>query len=183
MRRGLQLHRDSTVPEATRIEVAVERPGAGLLRVVYSVSCDTAGLRLPPPALPARTDELWRTTCFEVFIRPGDGPAYYEFNFAPTSQWAVYGFSDRRTGMRVAEEVAAPRIEIGSGPDGFQLDAHLDLDPSIFPPDRPWRLGLSAVIEDIGGGKSYWALAHPPGQPDFHHPDAFALDLAAAESP
>ena len=43
-----------------------------------------------------------------------------------------------------------------------------------------WRLGLSAVIEDTSGGKSYWALAHPPGKPDFHHADCFALELPPA---
>jgi hypothetical protein len=41
----------------------------------------------------------------------------------------------------------------------------------------PWRVGLSAVIEDTSGRKSYWALAHPPGKPDFHHEDCFAHEL------
>ena len=31
-------------------------------------------------------------------------------------------------------------------------------------------LGLSAVIETDDGRLSYWALAHPRAQPDFHHP-------------
>jgi hypothetical protein len=46
-----------------------------------------------------------------------------------------------------------------------------------MPHDAPWRLGLSAVIEDTRGSLSYWALAHPPGKPDFHHADGFALEL------
>ena len=42
-----------------------------------------------------------------------------------------------------------------------------------------WRLGLSAVLEERDGTKSYWALAHPPGDtPDFHHEDCFAAQLA-----
>jgi len=41
------------------------------------------------------------------------------------------------------------------------------------------RIGLSAVIEETDGTKSYWALRHPPGKPDFHHPDCFALTLGA----
>jgi hypothetical protein len=44
------------------------------------------------------------------------------------------------------------------------------------------RLGLSAVIEEERGMLSYWALKHPTGRPDFHHPDAFALELAWAEA-
>ena len=39
------------------------------------------------------------------------------------------------------------------------------------------KLGLSAVIEGADGGLSYWALRHPPGKPDFHHPEAFVLEL------
>jgi hypothetical protein len=39
------------------------------------------------------------------------------------------------------------------------------------------QLALSAVVEDEQGLLSYWALKHPPGRPDFHHPDAFALEL------
>jgi hypothetical protein len=33
------------------------------------------------------------------------------------------------------------------------------------------------VIEDMTGEFSYWALAHPPGKPDFHHSDCFAHEL------
>jgi hypothetical protein len=42
----------------------------------------------------------------------------------------------------------------------------------------PLHLGLSAVLEATNGDKSYWALAHPPGKPDFHHADCFALELS-----
>ena len=40
--------------------------------------------------------------------------------------------------------------------------------------------GLSAVIEEEGGHKSYWALAHAAGEPDFHQPESFALVVAGA---
>ena len=181
MRLGLIPHPDSTRPSASRIDVDLERSGPGRLHLRYSVTGDR--LRLSPPSASLRADELWRTTCFEAFIRPGPGVAYYEFNFAPSTQWAVYGFTDARTGMRVADEVAPPRITVLSEPTGFQLDVLLTLDPQAFPPALSWRLGLSAVIEDIDGGKSYWALAHPAAKPDFHHPDTFALDLPALEFP
>ena len=48
-------------------------------------------------------------------------------------------------------------------------------------PPRPWEVGLCAVIEETGGIMSYWALYHPPGEPDFHHPGCFALTLPAPE--
>ena len=64
------------------------------------------------------------------------------------------------------------------------------LDYSISQPssmsncaDEPLSIGLSAVIEETDGTKSYWALRHPPGPPDFHHPDCFALELPALAAP
>jgi hypothetical protein len=41
------------------------------------------------------------------------------------------------------------------------------------------HLALAAVIEDHRGQLSYWALEHPVGKPDFHHPDGFTIELRA----
>ena len=43
------------------------------------------------------------------------------------------------------------------------------------------RIGVSAVIEEVDGTKSYWALAHAPGPPDFHNPACFAHHLPPFE--
>ena len=45
------------------------------------------------------------------------------------------------------------------------------------------RMGLSMVIEELDGTKSYWALAHPPGAPDFHHPACFAHQVEPPSKP
>ena len=173
-------HPASPPASVSGIEVEVERPRAGQLRLRYTVLGDIGRLRLPSPAAPARTDELWKHTCFEAFVRPGAGPAYWELNLSPSTEWAAYGFDAERSGMRPAERVAAPRIETESGADRYELTAVVDLGLSG---DAAWRLGLSAVIEEIDGARSWWALAHPAARPDFHHPDAFTLDLPASESP
>ena len=46
-----------------------------------------------------------------------------------------------------------------------------------LPPSGDWSVAITAVFEFDDGQKSYWALAHAPGKPDFHHPDGFVLDL------
>jgi hypothetical protein len=52
----------------------------------------------------------------------------------------------------------------------------LDCLPGIQSDIRLW-VGLSAVVEDLNDSLSYWALKHPPGKPDFHHSDNFALQI------
>jgi hypothetical protein len=174
MRQTLRLHPDSHCAAATRIEADVVRPHPGSLILSYVVSGRISDLRLPPIVAAARADELWRHTCFEAFVRPSTGSAYYEFNFSPSTQWAAYQFSGYRSGMRVATEIAAPRIDVRSTAGSYTLQAALELD-GLSPPSR---IGLSAVLEETNGRKSYWALAHPPGKADFHHADCFALELS-----
>ena len=181
MRQALQLHPDSPCGAAIEIAVEAARPGPGALRLRYRVTGEIGALHLPPVSAPARGDGLWRHSCFEAFLRTGPGTAYHEFNFAPSTLWAAYSFEGYREEMRVAQELEAPRIAVETRDGTYELRAALALDrlPEL-PVDAPWQLGLSAVIEDSGGGISYWALAHPPGRPDFHHSDCFAMELAAA---
>jgi hypothetical protein len=179
MRQALKLHPDSRCVAATHIEVVVARPRPGNLVLHYFVIGKISDLCMPPVTAPTRTDELWRHTCFEAFVRASPGTAYYEFNFAPSMQWAAYRFSGDRSGMRVASEIGAPRVEVQSNGACFELQASLELERSLRC-DAAWRLGLAAVIEETSGRRSYWALAHPPGKADFHHSDCFALELPAA---
>jgi hypothetical protein len=174
MRHTLRLHPDSLSAAAARIEVDIAHPRPGSLLLTYVVSGRIGDLRLPPVVAAAPADELWRHSCFEAFVRPSTGSAYYEFNFSPSTQWAAYHFGSYRSGMRDATEIAAPRIEVRSTAESYTLQATLELDGLSL----PWRLGLSAVLEETNGHKSYWALAHPPGKADFHHADCFALELS-----
>jgi hypothetical protein len=177
MRMALKRHPDSLGSAATSVEAEAERHAGGALVFSYFVTGTISELRMPPAAQATRTDELWQHTCFEAFVGSSSDAGYYEFNFAPSTQWAAYRFSAYRSGMRIATEISAPQTEIQSGSEHCTLRASLKLDRIDLTADSPWRLGLSAVIEETSGHKSYWALAHPPGKPDFHHPDCFACEL------
>jgi hypothetical protein len=180
MHHVLKRHPDSRCSAAVCVEVKVARPRADNLVLSYIVTGQVSDIRLPPDMPGERTDHLWHHTCFEAFIRASSGLEYYELNFAPSTQWAAYRFGGYRSGM-VAAEFAKPAIEVRSTIDSTTLQASLDLGrlPDLQR-DASWRLGLSALIEDQSGGMSYWALAHPPGKPDFHHADCFALEFSPA---
>jgi hypothetical protein len=176
--------------------VEVSQPAADQLHLRYTVRGEIGALFIPPHMMPARTDDLWKTTCFEVFIRDPEGAGYAEFNLSPSGQWAAYAFDGYRGGMRALDVPAPPEISVQRADDAFVLAAdlalpcsgagrsHGDADAAGLRPSpehngRRYTIALSAVIEETSGTKSYWALAHPPGAPDFHHADCFALTLPA----
>jgi hypothetical protein len=184
VRQTLRLHPSSICSAVKCIEVDVVHRLAHSLALTYIVTGKISDLAMPPAAAAARTEELWRHSCFEAFVRGWPDVAYYEINFAPSTQWAAYKFSGYRSGMRVAAEINAPQIVVKATPDRYILRASLELAEPLQPAaggrGAIWRLGLSAVIEETGGRQSYWALAHPPGRPDFHHSDCFVLEVPAA---
>lgn len=175
-------HPDSVGEAASRVEAMAWRPQHGRLALSYVIHAPADELRLPPMSESVRVDGLWRHTCLEAFIRAPTGDGYCEINLSPSTRWAAYRFDGYRDGMANLD-LPPPRIESRAYADRHELDALIDLGgiPALARAD--WRLGLSAVIEDVDGGKAWWALAHATGQPDFHHTAAFAFDLPAVERP
>jgi hypothetical protein len=133
----------------------------------------------PPFAGKGRAEELWRTTCFEAFLRPGPGSEYVELNLSPSERWAAYDFSGYREGMTDRPMPREPECSARVGQSMAIFDAAV---PLAGLPPLPWRVGLSAVIEEEGGVLSYWAMAHPPGKPDFHDAACFAAEVPAPDA-
>lgn len=175
----LKPHPDSRQSAVSRVSVAVVRTTAGL-SLRYEVEGDTAALAIPELSNPSRADGLWKHTCFELFVRKTDGDGYLEFNLSPTGEWAAYAFEGYRAGMADVDAIKSVPIGTRLMDRFFTLKAEIDLSSvKGLALDQPWIVGVTSVIEAVGGSKSYWALAHPQGKPDFHHADGFVLNLPA----
>ena len=163
----LMPHPDHPPRGVKGVEVTADiRRGASVL--TYRVD---GQVLVPAPAAPVRTDELWKHTCFELFVKPAGGEGYFEFNFAPSTAWAAYRFDAYRDGMR-DQPLDAPVVE----PVEDRVRVSIDLGGL---PEGEWLVAITAVIEEADGTKSYWSAAHPAGKPDFHDPACFALQLPA----
>ncbi len=180
----LLAHPDVPSSSVRRVAAGAELASQDLLRFQYVLEADPLLIRVPPSVADAgRTDKLWAHTCFEAFIAFPESPGYLELNFSPSGQWAAYRFDSYRQGMTPALE-AAPRLALRRLADALELQAEvrlggslLSLGPVAGASRRRLRIALSTVVEDREGRLSYWAVRHPPGRPDFHHPEGFALAL------
>jgi hypothetical protein len=170
---------DQTPTNAVRsIEGDVRRGSDGTLAVRYVIAADLLRLRIPRPRPKAVAERLWQHTCCELFVQRSGTAAYHEFNFAPSGEWAAYGFEAYRNAQHLMDTSIEPHIEVRTTAETLELDAAICLDQlSSGHVREALALSITAVIEESDGRLSYWSVAHPPGKPDFHHHDAFAVSL------
>lgn len=178
----LEPHPDFPSHAIQSISVDVDREAGGGLFLNYCVTGAIEDVLWPdgePPQTSGPTDRLWEHSCFEAFLGRPDKPDYIELNATTSLRWALYAFDDYRAGMTAVDTAFSVMVR-------FRTDS-LEVRVSALPPD--WSragellLGLSAIIEAKDGSKSYWALAHAPGPPDFHNRDCFTARLAAPTGP
>jgi hypothetical protein len=178
MRFELQPHPTTVPVPPFTLWASAERSAAfgenATLNLWFGVSARMTRFLVPSPAAePVRRDELWKSTCFECFLKEEGEQAYQEWNYSPSGDWAAYDFSSEREGMVPAQVVSPPYIRTEDNLTWWGLGATL-----AIPTKACFTIALSAVIEEQGGSRSFFALHHPSQQPDFHHPDCFTARLA-----
>ena len=178
MKFSLEPHPDHPALGVRAIEAAVIGVDRHWLTVRWKVD-GSSRVVFPPFAGKGRADNLWQTTCFEMFLQPVGEERYVELNLSPSERWAAYDFDRYREGMRDRPLPRQPDCTIRKATAMAIFDAAI---PRAGLPELPWRMGIAAVIEEEGGVKSFWALAHGPARPDFHDPACFALALGPDEA-
>ncbi len=178
---GGQRERERLGLQALRLEASVQldRQGAAPgLRIEYRLNADlsetpTAILLPPAVPVPVQRDGLWQHSCLEAFVADASQSAYWELNLAPSGHWAVYRFSDYRSGQQ-APEGAAPQLAVDREGGGLALRLQWPL-PLELAQASELAIGITAVLKQRNGTLSYWALHHPGPQADFHRRDGFIL--------
>ena len=158
--RDLILHPHCRPGRITRAAADI-RPTAEGCTARFRFEGDIAAIKIPETEEPTRTDELWKSTCFEIFWQPENGTNYREFNLSPSTRWACYEFDDYRSNMRDAPAEVA--IECSRDEASLDLTCNISSELPV-----PAAIGLSAIGEVEDGALQYWALDFAPGKPDFH---------------
>ena len=128
------------------------------------IDFDVSGLR--PVSWPVgdgvatRQDELWRTTCMELFIGVAGAHDYFELNLSPSFAWNCYHFNSYREGMSPADDFEL--LEILINDPASRLKARFSC-PSL----ADVMTIAPCFIADMSGSLHYFAPGHGH-QPDFH---------------
>ena len=159
--RSLILHPDCTSGPIQSVTASLEATPDGC-KAVFKLEGDIAAIKVPRQEEAERTDNLWKTTCFEIFWQPDGGSYYREFNLSPSTRWAAYDFDDFREGMR---DAPADSVAIACTRDAGQLVLEAEVISEL---PAAANVALNAIVEDKEGNIQFWALAFQDGKPEFH---------------
>jgi hypothetical protein len=158
------------------VEGRIARQGERL-QVEYRVSDPAASLRIPPPApAPRRRDELWQTTCLELFLALPGQEAYREFNLSPSGDWAVYLLDGYRRGLRADPAWTALPFTRHDEAGVLRLCLATTLPPELAAAPQ-LEAAIMTVLQHQDGRCDYWALMHPGPEADFHRREGFGLRI------
>ena len=148
------------------------------LSIRYEVTGEIDQILLPVKSPnPSRKDDLWKVTCFEFFLAIPDQPQYWEFNMSPSGDWNIYLIDAyRRVGFREKSAITDLPFEFRKENKKISLNISADLTP-FFSSLQNLQMSITAIIQTKDGNETYWALAHPGQQADFHLRESFILSL------
>ncbi len=156
------------------------------LTIVYLLSGDLEKVAIAPDTSHhsklggARRDRLWEQTCFEFFLssdlEPTEHTPYWEFNLSPSGDWNVFALDGYRQGLKEEAAISHLSFQVERSSESVYLKLETDVS-DLVNVDRPRSLGVSAVVVLEDGTQTFWAIAHPGAEADFHHPKSFVVIL------
>jgi hypothetical protein len=162
---------------ALRSRVWVE---VGVLKVAFELTGDLEKvLTSSPEEIPSRVIGLWKSTCFEMFIKNKKSEEYFEFNCSTANNWNVFYFPKQKAALKEFLPIANLASSSVQNKDSITVSFWIDLVkfPTSFWIEGEMNCGLTTVLESDSGELSYWALKHLDTKPNFHMEKSFIYQL------
>lgn len=131
-----------------------------------------------------RKNEIWKSTCFEFFLKSPQQNHYWEMNLSPSGDWNFYHLEDYRKSLKEEALIGTPQIQKDFNGEKFQLSCSFDLNSlmnsimiskgiaaSVF------QMGLSCILQKRDLTVEYYSLGHSKEKPDFHNSQFFLASL------
>jgi len=139
-----------------------------LLHLTFKLSGDIKHYKFPKTKKQERKDELWKESCFELFLATEDEEAYYEFNFSPTLAWNSYRLEYYRAEPKKIDEVELIEFEVKQTKETLLVEITLDVQTLKFD-----TYNLATILLNKQEEREFWSLKAKGDTPDFHNPLEF----------
>lgn len=118
-----------------------------------------------------RANELWRTTCFELFLASRENEDYYELNFSSSLAWNLYHLSSYRADVQEVQVLSEPTIRINKQENQFQICLELELEELCLEQFNLYN--VASILLTKENERTFWSVKHEKDVPDFHHRSNF----------
>jgi len=146
------------------------------LSLSFYVTGNIESLKLPKTIdRPHREDELWNTTCFELFLSQDNLPRYHEFNYSPSGHWQSYSFTQYRAGKNECKHLTLIKSQLSKEPNKLCINLELAYASHDIVTNN-MKMGISCVLHDLSGAYHYYSLGHSL-KADFHNKRFHLLNL------
>ena len=117
-----------------------------------------------------RANELWKATCFELFISPRESLNYWELNISTSKEWNCYAFDNYKENMREEKNISIPNIEITQKKDTYILSCELNFGIGGVSPEHS-NFNLAIILLDTDRVRHFYSINKKNGIVDFHNKD------------
>jgi hypothetical protein len=120
-------------------------------------------------------ENLWTTTCFEMFLKNRDSSDYYELNFNSKGDWNVFYFTDSRQRISSYKSFLDLKLKISNTGSRTKLTFRFDIK-KMENLKLPCSVNMAMVLKTISG-TTFWSQKHNGVKADFHDFKNFTLNL------
>ena len=140
------------------------------LYLKYIISGNISKIKLAPTK---QSNDLWKNTCFELFLSNKNISEYLEFNWSPNGQCNTYKFNDYR---EKANQDIYERSDfiVKKENNNIIFESKILLNkynPYIYLDINNLLMGMSVIIET--NTLDYWSNQHLHNRPDFHNKNSY----------
>ena len=140
------------------------------VKVEYKVTGELNNYIFEEASKQKRANELWKSTCFELFIAPKEKLNYWELNISPSTKWNLYTFDNYKELMREEKNISIPNIEITQREDGYILSCEVYFDIEEFSP-KDNNFNLAVILLDKKEVRHFYSINRKDGVVNFHDRD------------
>ena len=137
----------------------------------FRISGALKNYQFPQKDILKRANELWKATCFELFLANSKIQSYYEINISSMLHWNVYSLKKYRAEPKEFIIFSKPFIEIREGDQSYKIDFELECKELYLAEFDQYNLAV--ILLNMENKREFWTL-NPVGEsPDFHNRDGF----------
>ncbi len=149
----------------TNIYVSIEIE-ENKIKIKYEIIGDLLSYNFPKVTKQKRANELWRDTCFELFIANYSSEEYYEINTSPSTEWNAYHFTSYKNEMKASDVFSVPNISFYQLDKRYEFSFEMTFRKDIF--EKELLVNLAVILLDQKGIRHFYTIHRQNKSPNFH---------------